>query len=260
MADEDGWWSYHRGTWNTTKFVLRCISFALSIVVIGLSVETGIRVSNWSAFSFYDRVDWWFTLPVTLLSIILDCSELALSVVRKRNPAVPPGWHIGLELVLFGGNLVALVFIGSIVPPEGVQRLQTPFPGGVRPLRIAMLTVLGIFTTVRFILFVIACVDTHRYHTAAQVELIVQALRRQNLDDPTAGATIPNSAYLANYIRNPQHPRGPPYWPAQMHSDESPLYPELPENQKFLAAELRRAPTRYESSGSKLTKASCLEI
>ncbi|KAI1755849.1 hypothetical protein F4782DRAFT_372129 [Xylaria castorea] len=242
MADQGSWWSYHCGKWNATKSILRCISFALSIIVIGLSVSNGVRVRNWSEYQNYFRIDWWFTLPVTLLSIVVDCAELTCTVLRKRNPGIPPGWHIGIELVLLGGNIVALIFIASLIPPEDGYTYGAQAPLSLRPFQIASVSFLGLFTVVRFILFVIACVDTHRYHTAAQVELIVQALRRQNLDDPTTAAIIHNLTYPTNYIdhRQPASSNEFSYTtrPTQDLSDESTLYRELPDNQKFLVSEL----------------------
>ncbi|KAI0487420.1 hypothetical protein F4859DRAFT_255204 [Xylaria cf. heliscus] len=244
MADKDGWWSYQRGTWNATKFVFRCVSFALSIIVIGLSVDNSVRVRIWAGYKDNPRLDWWFTLPVTLLSISLDCAELTCSILRKRNPGIPPGWHIGTELVLLGGNIVALIFLGTEIPPPGgySYAFEAWAPLYIRPFQIASVVFLGLFAIVRFILFVIACVDTHRYHTAAQVELIVQALRRQNLDDPTTAAIIHNLAHPTNHTdhRQPAPLHEFPHMtrPKQDLSDESTLYRELPDNEKFLVSEM----------------------
>ncbi|KAH8166377.1 hypothetical protein CIB48_g1863 [Xylaria polymorpha] len=247
--DTDSWWSYHQGRWNAAKFVFRCVSFALSIIVIGLSVNNGVRVRNWSGWKDYLRLDWWFTLPVTLLSIAIDCAELACSILRKRNPGIPPGWHIGIELVLLGGNLVALIFIASLIPPAEGFAYGSWAPLSLRPFQIASVVFLGLFAVVRFILFVIACIDTHRYHTAAQVELIVQALRRRNFDDPTTAAIIHNLTYPTNYTDHRQpalHEYPHMTRPTQDFSDESMLYRELPDNQKFLVSEL--PPTLYKTT------------
>ncbi|KAJ8133495.1 hypothetical protein O1611_g129 [Lasiodiplodia mahajangana] len=241
MANEGGLWSHHQGGWNVTKLVLRCLSFVLSIVIIGLSVNEGIRLSGASdARRFY--TSWWFTLPLALISIGVDGAELIFGFLWKRNPGIHPGWHIGIELVLLGGNIVALIFISSTIPGYYGYYYDDPnFARAISHLLIVTVAFVGIFTVNRFILFVIACVDTHRYHTAAQVQLIVQTLRQQNLNDPATAAIIHqyNSLYPANYTNNPQHipipdhPQmaRPPYEP----SDEVTLYPELPENQKFLA-------------------------
>ncbi|TRX98479.1 hypothetical protein FHL15_000553 [Xylaria flabelliformis] len=242
MADEGSWWSYHRGKWNATKLILRCSSFVFGIIIIGLSVNNGVRVRNWVEYEDYFRIDWWFTLPVTLLSIVVDCAELISIFLRKRNPGIPPGWHIGIELVLLGGNIVALVFIASLIPPDAGFAYGAQAPLSLRPFQIASVSFLGIFTVVRFILFVIACVDTHRYHTAAQVEAIVQALRRTNIDDARTAAIIHNLSYPTNHIdyRQPASSNEFPYTmrPTQDLSDESTLYRELPDNQKFLVSEL----------------------
>ncbi|KAI0096780.1 hypothetical protein GGR51DRAFT_553371 [Nemania sp. FL0031] len=241
MADMGGrLWSHHQGGWNVTKLVLRCFSFVLSIIIIALSVNEGIRVSNGFNYrSGFFYINWWFTLPVSLISIVADGADLLFGFLWKRNPGIHPGWHIGLELVILGGNIVSLVFISSTIPGYYGYNYDDSFYLTTSHIVIATVAFVGIFTINRFILFVIACVDTHRYHTAAQVQLIVQTLRQQNLNDPTTAAIIHNSLYPASYTKSPQpayiqdHPpmARPPYRP----SDEVTLYPELPENQKFLA-------------------------
>ncbi|KAI1156274.1 hypothetical protein F4825DRAFT_404656, partial [Nemania diffusa] len=239
MANEGGLWSYHRGRWNTTKFVLRCLSFVLSIGIIGVSVNEGIRVLGLPGYGWRFYVDWWFTLPIALISIGVDCAELTFSFLWKRNPGLHPGWHIGIELALLGGNLVALIFISSTIPSEGAYYYDPNLPRFLQSLAVAVVTLLGIFTINRFVLFVIACVDTHRYHTAAQVELIVQTLRQQNLNDPTTAAIIHNAMYPTSYINHrqsiPLQELPKTTSSAHDHSDGSTLQPELPENHKFLA-------------------------
>ncbi|KAI1427382.1 hypothetical protein F5Y12DRAFT_712187 [Xylaria sp. FL1777] len=233
MAHEGDFWSCHQGSWNKTKFVLRSISFVASIIIIGVSINTSIRLVNWAGYEYYILLDWWFTLAVTLLSIALDFSELSFSFLWKRNPGLPPGWHIGIELVLLGGNIVGLVFIIGAIPQDNQFLFDNP-PQFIRPLRITTIAFLALFTAVRFILFVIACVDTHRYHAAAQVEMIVQALRQQNINDPATTALVHN-AIQPN--RPPITLQEYPYMqrPSYEPRSQPELYPELSENQKFLA-------------------------
>ncbi|KAI1300470.1 hypothetical protein F5Y03DRAFT_397186 [Xylaria venustula] len=239
MAVAGDFWSYQQGNWNTTKLALRCISFVLSIIIIGLSVNTSLRLLGWPAFAFYYLLDWWFALPITLIALALDFAELLSSFLRKRNPGLPPGLHIGIELVLLGGNIVALVFLGGSVPGEDYSPYE-PSPVFIRPEKIATLAFIGIFTIVRFILFVTACVDTHRYQTAVQVEMIVQALRRQNINDPAAAALAHNVVYNNREpIALPEYPQI--YRPSQEHYGPPEQYPVLPENQKFLGATSRES-------------------
>ncbi|KAI1120772.1 hypothetical protein F5Y10DRAFT_117242 [Nemania abortiva] len=231
MADKGELWSYHQGRWNATKLALRCLSFVLSIVIIGLSANQGVRVSNLSEDHWGFYINWYFTLPITLISIGTDGTELMFSFLWKRNPGLHPGWHIGIELALLGGNIVALIFISTTIPGDYTYYYFPDFPRDLGHIIIATVAFLGIFTVNRFILFVIACVDTHRYHTAAQVQLIVQTLRQQNLNDPTTAAIIHNSMYPTNNSK-PVPLQDLPQ--AVRPSDEATLYPELPENQKFL--------------------------
>ncbi|KAI0403534.1 hypothetical protein F4802DRAFT_284878 [Xylaria palmicola] len=233
MADKESWWSYHRERWNLTKFVLRCISLVVVLILIGVSAADG------SSYYSMNQSDWWFILPIALLTIIVDFVELLCVALLKRNPGIPPGWHIGFELALLGGNLVAVIFISSTIPSSDGYPYSYPESGIDIYFKVVLTAFLGLFIIVRFILFVIACVDTHRYHTAAQVEMIVQALRRQNLNDSSSAAAALSAFYPKENIniRNPVPLQQLPHMthPAEDPSDDARFYPELPENQKFLA-------------------------
>ncbi|KAI0913766.1 hypothetical protein F4823DRAFT_501635 [Ustulina deusta] len=233
MAHEGGFWSSHQGTWNATKLILRSISFVVSIIIIVVSVDVSVRLLEWSDYAVYVLLDLWFALPITFFSIALDGAELAFSFLWKRNPGLPPGWHIGTELALLGGNIVALIFLSNSIP-GGYDYQYGDALALIRPLKITTISFVAFFSIVRFVLFVIACVDTHRYHTAAQVEMIVRALRQQNINDPASAALVHNA----------MHPNRQPIplqeFPLMQRPSQEPynkpeFYPELPENQKFLA-------------------------
>lgn len=53
------------------KLVMRCISFVISIVMIGLSVNASIRLMEWSGYAdfggSYTYLTWWFAVPVVRL-------------------------------------------------------------------------------------------------------------------------------------------------------------------------------------------------
>ncbi|KAI1158538.1 hypothetical protein F5B18DRAFT_83745 [Nemania serpens] len=240
MADKGELWSFHQGRWNATKLVLRFLSLILSIIIVAVSVPDGILISDWSDYNSYPYADWWFTLPITLISTSLDCAELAASIVWKRNPGLHPGCHIGGEVALLGGNLVAFAFISPSVDVVHTWYYDSTFPGSVGPLKAALIVFLGFFIIDRFILFVIACVETHRHHATAQIELIVEALRQHNIDnigDPAAAAIIHNSLYPTSHLpdRQPVHEIPPKTRPVHEPGDDAIFYRELPDNQKFLA-------------------------
>ncbi|GAP89910.1 hypothetical protein SAMD00023353_4400140 [Rosellinia necatrix] len=236
-------WSYHRGRWNATKLRLRCISLVVSILAIALSVNQSLRLLAWDEYrdsgGSYYYLFYYFALPVTIIGTALDITELTFSVLRKRNPGLHPGWHIGVELALLGGNIAALIFTSISIPMDYSPYYQSEVPAGVTPVSIAAVSFLGLFAIIRFTLFIMGSIDTHRYHTAAQVELIVQTLRQQNLSDPTTAAIIHNSLYPKSYINHHQQPiplqEFPhPIRPSHDLSGDGAFYPELPENQKFL--------------------------
>ncbi|KAI1181079.1 hypothetical protein F4777DRAFT_953 [Nemania sp. FL0916] len=242
VASKATWWSYHESGWNRSKLILRCCSFLLSIIVLGISAREGVRVDYWQNYDVYLYRDWLFTVPLTLFSIALDGVELVLGTLWKRNPGVHPGWHVGGELAILGGNITALIFLGSTVPTNYDLFGQPfdPYPTEARNLMIGIIVFLGLFTADRFVLFVIACVDTHWHHTAAQVEFIVKTLRQQTANDPATAAII-HSLHPSNHIgyRQPLQDlhlpqmAQPAYKPNS--GDNSEFYLELPENQKFLA-------------------------
>ncbi|KAI0201819.1 hypothetical protein F4808DRAFT_99592 [Astrocystis sublimbata] len=250
MAGKHNWWSYHQGPWNATKCILRCVSFVSIVIATGLTIENGVRPGLPSRLG----IDWWITLPYAIPSIIVDSIELTCSILRKRNPGIPPGWHIGAELVLIGGCLVALVFLSSAIlsATYGYRSVDNPLapPLSFRSSQIADVTFIVLFLLVRVILLVFASVDTHRYRQAAEVKLIARALRRQNLDESLTAMILHN---LTN-PKNPQSPKNqidleqpPPshdfdfvhkMLPMPYPNDESAQYRELPDNTKFLSTDL----------------------
>ncbi|GAW15626.1 hypothetical protein ANO14919_050430 [Xylariales sp. No.14919] len=234
MADEGGgdFWSYHQGRWNATKLGFRCFSFVVSIIIIGIAVNDSLRILEWSN-DYGFLLDWYFTLPVTLFSITLDSIELAFTAFWKRNPGLHPGFHIGTELALLGGNITAFIFLSSSIPTENDYYYIPSLSREVRPLKIAVLSFLGVFTTTRFILFVMGSVDTHRHHTAAQVEMIVRALRQQNIDGPVSAAQVHNAIH-PNRQPIPLQEFPPAIRPSQDTYNKPEYYRELPDNQKFL--------------------------
>ncbi|KAI1109685.1 hypothetical protein F5Y14DRAFT_394489 [Nemania sp. NC0429] len=240
MANRDELWSYHRGRWNTTKLILRNISLILSVVLVAVSIPDGILVTHWSQSLSYPSIDYWFTLPIAIVSTFLDCAELAASVVWKRNPGLHPGCHVAGEIILLGGNAVAFAFITPSVDIMSTWYYDSTFPTAVGPLKAALVTVLGLFTIDRLILFTMACMDTHRHHANAQVEMIVQALRQHNLGDPAIAAILQNSSYAAAYPNDrqpvPAHEPWPKPQPVRVSDSDASYHPELPENQKFLAS------------------------
>ncbi|KAI1203508.1 hypothetical protein F5X97DRAFT_283165 [Nemania serpens] len=245
MANKGGLWSYHQGRWNITKLVLRSISLVLGFALVGVSVPDALLVSEWSGYNSYPTPDWWFILPIIIVSTGLDCAELASSIVWKRNPGLHPGCHIAGELVILGGNLVAFSFISPSVDISTTWYYDSTFPRAVGPLKAALIAFLGLFTADRFILFVIACVDTHRHHATAQVELIVKALRQHNIGDhnirdPATAEIIHNSLYPPSHPNNrqpvPVHEFPPKTRPVHEPGDDAIFYRELPDNQKFLGS------------------------
>jgi hypothetical protein len=79
---------------------------------------------------------------------------LSFTVLLKRKPGIHPGFHIGVELALFGGNLTALLLLGFTDFYDGTDRIYNydkpiptlPLPKSLLPIRIALFVFLGLFT------------------------------------------------------------------------------------------------------------------
>ncbi|KAI0521600.1 hypothetical protein F5B22DRAFT_544619 [Xylaria bambusicola] len=226
---EGSFLSNHQGRWNVTKLVLRSISFFIGIIIIGLSAGDGVHILTVGDDYL---LDWAYTFPVVFVTFATDAVELGLGFLWKRNPGIRPGWHIGAELVLLGGNVVALYLLSQRFPPDYGWFNGNRIYSTIRSIKAALIAFESILAIDRFILFVMACVDTHIYHTAVQVQMIVQALRQQNANDPTTAGLVNNAMYLEQqgipthgYQQMPR-PSHEPYPTPE-------YYRELPDNQKF---------------------------
>ncbi|KAI8633569.1 hypothetical protein F5Y19DRAFT_245524 [Xylariaceae sp. FL1651] len=200
MAGEADIESKHQRMWNITKIFLRCFSFILGVLMVGLSVNDGLRLQSWyesNRGSYHPRYPYWyFHLPIALVSAIVDCSEWLFTFIRKRTPGIPPGWHIGLELALLSASLVTLVFTKNLINNMAFPYADGPIPRHLQSLRIALLFITGLFSIVRFLLFTIACVDTHMYRRSMHKERVVRTLRELKIIEDVAADRADHLLYF----------------------------------------------------------------
>ncbi|KAI8630804.1 hypothetical protein F5Y19DRAFT_426431 [Xylariaceae sp. FL1651] len=235
--------SHHQGSWNIAKLTLRCTSFVISVVLIGLSADEGVRTAIWvkatPQFYHFATPGWYFCLPIALYSIILDSTELICAFMRKRNPGISSGWHVGAELFLLGGYVVALSFLRfSLADNSDIYFKHIP-PKILASLDISLISFTAAFSAVRFVLFVMACIDTHRYNNATQIERILHALRQADIDEKgktSSSQATENTSYTYHATPvPPQEPLKPPVAKKspQEPSEEAAFNFEIEANQKF---------------------------
>ncbi|KAI0389567.1 hypothetical protein F5Y17DRAFT_114399 [Xylariaceae sp. FL0594] len=251
-SQKSGFLSYHQGPYNLTKLSLRILSGMLCVVLIGVSVEDSRRTYQ----SHVDRDDnpdsvtrsWWMTVPTVLIALGLDGIELTMSALRKQNPGIHPGWHIGIELVIWGGLSTTIGFGGiDLTITEYWDPDVKVEPDWVLSVKTALVSLLSVLFFIRVITFVFACIDTHRHVKATQLNMIMEALQRRN----NYMAAGPSST--ASFLHPPS---GPPLYQqaidlqnemsqagktTRRHDGPFGYNPELMEaNQKFLASDFPR--------------------
>ncbi|KAI1815592.1 hypothetical protein GGS20DRAFT_584286 [Poronia punctata] len=245
---------YHQGKWNRWKLYFRVASIILSILLIAVSVDSSNRFYEFHVITntnpeAYTKA-WWGCLPVALIAIGLDGLELYFSAIWKRNPGMHPGWHIGVELIIWGGTIYSLVFCSlsiAYVP-------WNPIPDWVISSGIALVVILSLFFIIRFILFIFACVDTNDHNKTTQINMLMDALRKQNIStDPssiTAGSapTYRQVMDLRNELLA-KKPSVPPHelastsrYTQELGDNNTPFYPEFEANQKFLVSDFPNRP------------------
>ncbi|KAH9990070.1 hypothetical protein F4779DRAFT_610182 [Xylariaceae sp. FL0662B] len=166
--------SDNQGTWNNAKLALRCSNFVVCIIMIGISADKQTDTSTLNV------PNWYFCLPIALISILWDAAELIVVRVRKRNPGILPGWHVAIDFAIFGGTVTALSFVAmDLSYVFGPWASEThPTTKATQSRTSALLGFIALFCIVRFVLFVLACIETHRRNRAAQVERVLKALRQ----------------------------------------------------------------------------------
>jgi len=96
-----------RNMW-LSKVIFRILSAIFSIVIIGLSAYIGTK---WSSAG-YDAGPLVIMLPPACVGLIWDLGELVAVLVRGGHRGTHPGAVVALDLVLWLGFIVAVVFYG----------------------------------------------------------------------------------------------------------------------------------------------------
>ncbi|KAI1823664.1 hypothetical protein F4861DRAFT_308847 [Xylaria intraflava] len=228
MADQSSFWSPHRGGLRAAKIYPRIFSLVCTIVVIALSAAVSVINSRSTSIKYHVLFPWWSSIVPVIVGVIFDATELALVKSKNRNPGAHPGWHVGVELLLTGGGITVAIFIASQIPVPRYSLIYN-FPDSFVPLSTALAVFLGLFTGLRFYLFVIACIETDRRRKA-------QALQRQKEQEAAKKRDSIHSETNWTYHEqaDARLERPETALSSQTPNTKYESYPESPEDQKFL--------------------------
>ncbi|KAI2636941.1 hypothetical protein GGS26DRAFT_588491 [Hypomontagnella submonticulosa] len=205
-------------SWTVSKLVLTIASIVIAIVILALS---SAFLSEEGAASFTGA----YALPITIAAILWNGAELITFGVRARkdiNRGIHPGAHVGLHLCFWLACVFAVLITTSItLVVQSVVRNcleydndDNDFYSGTRycnyyddesslysngsylPMIQTMLAFFCLATIVHFILFVMACIETHK----------------RNVLKP-AGIVMPAPGTAGMYYAPPPPPGVAPYYP-----------------------------------------------
>ncbi|KAK3936160.1 hypothetical protein QBC46DRAFT_395844 [Diplogelasinospora grovesii] len=231
-----------RGCGYYTKIILRLLSILLCIGVIATQVATVIQIQQ-----EYHRVAdvFYFTVPPCLLAIAWDKLEFIVSCCR-RGRGIHPGAHVGVNLILWlgffgvGGNVLRAAGDIASISAQAKDYLNSSsdgtdtegdyngftwddvqvYDGYAVKGRVAgaLLCLIGL---IRFVLFVIACIDTDRRRKAkrmARSVVVVEPHRNSVASIPLTNMSTPQPYDPVTMIP-PSHP--PPQY--YEHAGKQPL-------------------------------------
>ncbi|OTA58449.1 hypothetical protein K449DRAFT_385859 [Hypoxylon sp. EC38] len=226
-------------SWTTSKLILTIFLVVVAIIILALSCvfvnEDGD--AQWSAA---------YALPISILSILWNGAELITFAVRSRKDVkrgIHPGAHVGLHLCFWIASVFGVLFtVGMSISVQAVLRdcaemansrytyysycdedgYQNPdyINGTYLPMLRAMTALFCMMTVVHFVLFVVACIDTHKRNLLRPAGFVMPAVPPAGVYYPPPPPAVPG---VAPY---PYAMPVPPMPPQQMHY--APQQPNMP--------------------------------
>jgi hypothetical protein len=165
-----------------TRLGLTVLSSILGIIIIALTsilLSEGTSVASVSLYAY----------AIVVASIVWNTAELITYCVRLRKQAqrgIHPGAHVGLNLIFWLAGVFAILLTAAIYQGVSydVQRCESqndddddysyysyycddykPFDyykWNILPVLRALLAIFALWTINHFVLFVLACIDTHK--------------------------------------------------------------------------------------------------
>ncbi|KAI0010950.1 hypothetical protein F4779DRAFT_261261 [Xylariaceae sp. FL0662B] len=207
--------------WTVSKLTLTILSLGFAIVIMALSF---IFVAEGGDGEYTS----WYALPISIIAIIWNTAELITFCVRARkkvNRGIHPGAHVGMHLCFWLACVSALVitfivyfsildqalecqevaeynkYSGSTYYTVACDDYHYDVAGYMSGLYLpslrAAISMWCLAFVVHFILFIMACIDTHKRNLIKATRLFVPA--------PSAPA--------AYYAVPPPPPAPTPYYP-----------------------------------------------
>ncbi len=169
--------------WTISKLILTVLSLCWAAIILALSLATSINSGHVATFGLI-----LLAVPISVVSILWNLAELTTYVVRSQKNkearrGIHPGAHLGMHLVFWLVSLLSifamLLTLGSAVDyieycAEGddeddyrgssyISRYCEYYSSGAAlPSLRALLTMWCLALINHFVLFVLACIDTHQ--------------------------------------------------------------------------------------------------
>ncbi|KAI1106970.1 hypothetical protein F4804DRAFT_329717 [Jackrogersella minutella] len=218
--------------WMTSKLILATLLIIVAVVILALAcvfVSTN-GDAQWTAA---------YALPITIASILWNGAELITFAVRTRKNVkrgIHPGAHVGLHLcfwiVCVFAVLLAIVECISIASSvrECAEEANSRYSyysycddygddnasymnGTYLPMLRAVAALFCVMTLAHFVLFVFACIDTHKRNMLKPAGMVVppQGSMYYPPPPPPAGASyypypIPMAPGQAHFATSPNAP------------------------------------------------------
>ncbi|KAJ8121894.1 hypothetical protein ONZ43_g1772 [Nemania bipapillata] len=141
-----------------------------------------------------------------LYSTHLDISELMSSHMLKRNPGMPLSWYLVSELALVIANIIVIGFTSTYLEYRHSYPSRFNYAINVTPV----LVFTWFFSITRLALFVMACIDMHRYLAAKKVERALQiASKLGDIEEGTGLSREDTTGAADGIVRLQELPMGP---------------------------------------------------
>ncbi|KAK4084763.1 hypothetical protein VFPFJ_08405 [Purpureocillium lilacinum] len=115
-------------------------------------------------------------LPIIMLcapagaSFLWDVAESICLLVRNNRRGIHPGACVGVDLILLLASIIVIVITGVLWTAWTNEEYPTDQKEAdeVRSFTTGALVLGGFATIIRFCLFVMACIETHKYNKAVK--------------------------------------------------------------------------------------------
>ncbi|KAI0152253.1 hypothetical protein F4776DRAFT_19816 [Hypoxylon sp. NC0597] len=241
--------------WTVSKLILTIFLIVIAIIILALACvfvgEEGD--AQWSAA---------YALPITILSILWNGAELITFAVRSRKDVkrgIHPGAHVGLHLCFWIACVFAvLVSVGLAISVQSIindcaEMVNSRYTyysycddygyqnseymnGMYLPMLRAMTALFCMMTAVHFVLFVVACIDTHKRNLLRPAGIVMPAVPPAGVYYPPPPPGVPG---VAPY---PYAMPVPPMPPQQVHYAPQPNVPGVVEQKTQMQTQMQTHP------------------